>query len=173
MQPLTRDSIRILHIDDDDDFAELNARGLQRAGFKQPVVRCADGLLALHHFSRIEPQSAPHVILLDLHMPGMNGLEVLQWVRQNYSNRDVAVYLLTSSENPEHRKRAAVEGVTEYLIKNSLADKLVEKLDCLIAKSNAPCLKSESEDEDVHSEFPKQGLASFPDAEFGYTPRRA
>jgi len=164
MQLLARDSIRILHVEDDNDFADLNALGLRRAGFKQPVVRCNDGLLALHYFSMIEPQFAPHVILLDLHMPGMNGLEVLHWVRQNYSNRDVAIYLLTSSEDPEHRKQAAVDGVTEYLIKHPLVDKLVEKLDRLIAISNAQCLRKEREDEDVNSELPKQGLSSFPEA---------
>jgi two-component system CitB family response regulator len=160
MQLLARDSIRILHVEDNNDFAELNALGLRQAGFKQPVVRCSDGLLALHYFSMIEPQSAPHVILLDLHMPGMNGLEVLHWVRQNYSNRDVAVYLLTSSEDSEHMRQIAVDGVTEYLIKHPFVDKLVEKLDRLIAISNAQCLRKEREDEDVNSELPKQGLSS-------------
>ena len=136
MQLLARDSIRILHIDDDSDFAELSSRSLRRAGFTQPVVRCDDGLLALHYFSMIEPQSAPHVILLDLHMAGMSGLEVLHWVRQNYSDKDVAVYLLTSSEDPEHKRQAAAYGVTEFLSKSPLADKLIEKLDSLIELSN-------------------------------------
>ena len=136
MQLLARDSMRILHVEDDDDFAELSSRSLRRAGFKQPVVRCTDGLLALHYFSMIEPESAPHVILLDLHMPGMNGLEVLHWVRQNYSEKDVAVYLLTSSDDPEHRKQAAADGVNEFLSKSPLADKLIDKLDSLIEMSN-------------------------------------
>ncbi len=136
MQLLARDSLRILHIDDDNDFAELSSRSLRRAGFKQPVMRCADGLLALHYFSMIEPQNAPHVILLDLHMPGMSGLEVLHWVRQNYSEKDVAVYLLTSSEDPAHKKQAAGDAVTEFLSKSPLADSLIEKLDSFIALSN-------------------------------------
>ena len=136
MKPLARGSLRILHVEDDDDFAELSARGLKRAGFEQPVVRCNDGLLALHYFSKMEPQSAPHVVLLDLHLPGMNGLEVLHWIRQNYTEHDVAVYLLTSSENPEHQLQAAKDGATDYLLKNTLVDKLVQKLDCLIGMSN-------------------------------------
>jgi CheY-like chemotaxis protein len=123
-------------VDDDDDFAELSARGLKRAGFSQPVTRCSDGLLALHYFSMIEPHLAPHVILLDLHMPGMNGLEVLHWVRRNYNERDVAVYLLTSSEDPEHKKQATANGVTEILLKAPLVDTLIQKLDFLIATTN-------------------------------------
>jgi CheY-like chemotaxis protein len=136
MQLLTRDSIRLLHVDDDNDFAELSSRSLRRAGFEQPVMRCNDGLLALDYFSTIEPQSAPHVILLDLHMPGMNGLEVLHWVRQNYSERDVAVYLLTSSQDPAHRQQAATDRVTEFLSKSFSADELIEKLDNFIRNNN-------------------------------------
>src|ERR1700689_5425997 len=102
MAPLARDSLRIVHVDDDHDFAALSARCLKRAGFNQPVVRCTDGVLALHYFSMIEPEFAPHVILLDLNMPLMDGLEVLHWIRKKYNTPDVAIYLLTSSEDPEH-----------------------------------------------------------------------
>ncbi len=136
MQLLARDSIRILHIDDDNDFAELSSRSLRRAGFGQPVMRCNDGLRALDYFSLIEPQSAPHVVLLDLHMPGMDGLEVLHWIRQNYSERDVAVYLLTSSEDPLHRHQAETDRVTEFLSKSYSADELIQKLDNFIQRNN-------------------------------------
>jgi CheY-like chemotaxis protein len=161
MELLARDSIRILHVEDDNDFAELNSRSLRRAGFKQPVVRCNDGLLALHYFSMIEPQSAPHVILLDLHMPGMNGLEVLHWVRQNYCEKDVAVYLLTSSEDPEDKKQAAADGVTEFLSKSPLADKLIEKLDGLIELSNRPGATETAADSDLKNTCAVMGLLSF------------
>jgi len=160
VQLLTRDSLRIVHVDDDSEFAELSAHWLRRAGFKQPVVRCSNGLLALQYFSTIEPQSAPHVILLDLHMPHMNGLEVLRWVRENYSQRDVAVYLLTSSEDPAHKSQAVSNGVTDYLIKSSRADKLIEKLDCLIAMNNAQSLKA-GENRNARSKPGNEGLASF------------
>ena len=138
MELLARDSLRILHVEDDDDFAELSARRLKRAGFEQPIVRCHDGLRALHYFSTMEPQSAPHVILLDLHIPGMNGLEVLRWIRENYREREVAVYLLTSSENPEHRHQATQDGAAGYLLKDTLVDGLVQKLDSLIGISQSP-----------------------------------
>jgi DNA-binding response OmpR family regulator len=137
MPTLGRDTMRILHVEDDNDFAELNAMNLRKVGFVQPVVRCKDGLLALSYFSAIDPQCGPHVIILDLHMPRMNGLEVLHWLRRNYNESGVAVYLLTSSTDPLHKRQAEANGVTEYLIKSPLTAGLVEKLDLLIAKINA------------------------------------
>ncbi len=120
MKSLTRDSIRIVHVEDDNDFAELSAWGLRRAGFSQPVVRCKDGLRARDYFSTIDEQAMPDVILLDLHMPGMNGLEVLSWIRENYRERDVTVVLLTSSQDPKHQRQAAAGGATAYLLKAPL-----------------------------------------------------
>jgi CheY-like chemotaxis protein len=136
MELLARDSLRIVHVEDYDDFAFISELWLKRAGFGQPIVRCNDGIQALTYFSMIEPQRAPHVILLDLHLPKMNGLEVLQWLRREHSEKDVAVYLLTSSDDPEDRRQAAAAGVTHYLLKGPLFDKLIEKLDGLIAETN-------------------------------------
>lgn len=136
MPGLTRDSIRILHVDDDREFAHLSALGLNRAGFSQPVKHCDDGLRALDYFSMVDPQSAPHVVLLDFHMPGMNGLEVLHWVRENYGDPNVAIYLLTSSDDPAHKRQAIAYGTTEYLLKSPFANELIEKLDRLIEMTN-------------------------------------
>jgi len=144
MELLARDSLRIAHVEDDDDFAQLSEVCLKRAGFKQPIVRCNDGARALHYFSIIEPEHAPHIILLDLHMPHMNGLEVLHWLRHSYSERDVAVYLLTSSTDPGDMRRAAVRGVTKYLFKTPLFDELIQNLDHLIAISNSRRLDDNS-----------------------------
>jgi DNA-binding NarL/FixJ family response regulator len=119
----------------------ISERHLKCAGFKQPIVRCNDGAVAIDYFSRIEPESAPHAILLDLNMPKVNGLEVLHWVRTVYSKRDVAVYLLTSSEDPGHMRQAVAERVTRYLLKNSSLNELIESLDYLIKISNDPSLK--------------------------------
>jgi CheY-like chemotaxis protein len=164
MHLLARDTIRILHVDDDNDFAELSALSLRRVGFAQPVTRCKDGLLALRYFSAIDPECGPHVILLDLNMPHMNGLEVLHWLRRNYRASGVAVYLLTSSDNPEHKRQAEAEGVTEYLIKSPFSDRLIEKLDLLIAKINAE-LVTKTSHENGQAAAADQNLTSFPEAE--------
>jgi CheY-like chemotaxis protein len=134
-----------------------SARSLRRAGFNQPIVRCPDGHLALEYLSFIEAQSRPHVILFDLHLPGMSGLDVLGWVRERYSLRDVAVYLLTSSENPSHRTQATANCVTEYIQKSPLADDLIQKLDRLIAMSNNTDAEAAGEMPDIPPELRRRG----------------
>jgi CheY-like chemotaxis protein len=137
MKLMARDSLRIVHVEDNEDFAFVSELWLKRAGFKQPIKHCNDGIRALRYFSMIEPEQAPHVILLDLHMPHMNGLEVLHWLRHSHSEPDAAVYLLTSSDDPEDRRRAAADGVTGYLLKSPLFDELIQNLDHLIATTNS------------------------------------
>jgi CheY-like chemotaxis protein len=149
MELLARDSLRIVHVEDNDDFAFVSELWLKRAGFTKSIVHRNDGLLALHYFSMIEPEQAPHVILLDLHMPHMNGLEVLHWLRRDYSERDVAVFLLTSSEDPGDMRRAAADGVTGYLLKSPMFDELIQNLDYLIATTNCQRLEEASKIDDL------------------------
>lgn len=153
MELLTRDSLRIVHVEDHDDFAFVSEVWLKRAGFKQAIVHCNDGIQALRYFSMIEAEQAPHVILLDLHMPHMNGLEVLHWLRHCHSKPDTAVYLLTSSDDLEDRRRAAASGVTGYLLKSPLFDELIQNLDHLIATINSQRLEETSKMDDIIAEL--------------------
>ncbi len=137
MELLARDQLRFVQVEDDYDFAKLSERSLKRAGFNGPITHCDDGLPAVRYFSELAPEHAPDVILLDFHMPRMNGLEVLRWLRQNYSEWNVAVYMLTSSDEPAHRRQAAAIGVTEFFSKSSSFDELIEALDRLIATRNS------------------------------------
>jgi CheY-like chemotaxis protein len=140
METLARESLRIVHVDDDPDFVELSDRSLKRAGFQQPITRCSDGELAIDYFSSIDEKIAPHAILLDLHMPRKNGLEVLHWVRHIYRDRDVAVYLLTSCSEPNIMRQAEAERVTKVLLKKPFFEELIESLDYLITVNNDPAL---------------------------------
>ncbi len=157
MELLARDSLRIVHIEDNDQFADLCEHCLQLAGFTKPIIRCNDGVLALHYFSTIQPELAPHVILLDLHMSDMNGLEVLHWLRQSYSEQDVAVYVLTSSEEQADKDQAAADCATGYLLKSPLLKELIENLDRLIAASNKLHLEHAIKMGDIMAELALMG----------------
>ena len=168
MELLARNSLRIVHVGDNHEFAQLSETLLKRAGFEQPIVRCNDDTRAPHYFSMIGPQHAPHIILLDLLMPQMGGVKVLHWLRYSYSDRDVAVYLLTSSDDPEGRWRAAAAGhVTKCLLKAPLFDELIQNLDHLIAISN----DQRSEDPSTRCANRSRSLSKLPQTEIIRTKR--
>jgi len=67
----------------------------------------------------------PAYVLLDLKIPLLSGLEVLAWIRKNILLRELPVYILTSSEQPDDVRRAKELGISEYLVKpNSYSDLL-------------------------------------------------
>jgi CheY-like chemotaxis protein len=136
MGTLSRNSLRLVHVEDDQDFAAISEIFLRHAGFEQPIVRCKDGVEALRYFSALNPKQAPHVVLLDLHLPHLDGLEVLHWLRHGLTLRDIPIYLLTSSDEPEDRRRASADGVTGYLLKSPVLDEVISTLDQLIALIN-------------------------------------
>ena len=160
MDLLARDSLRIVHVEDNDDFAFVSEVWLKRAGFKQPIVRCKDGRRALFHFLTLEPDGKPDVILLDLNMPHLDGLEVLHWLRHYHNEPDIAVYLLTSSNDPEDRRQAMANHVTGYLLKAPLFDELIQNLDNLIAIRNKERLDEISRLCDVMAESVYNGESS-------------
>lgn len=123
-------------MEDDQDFAAISEIFLRHAGFEQPIVRCKDGVEALRYFSALDPKQAPHVVLLDLHLPHLDGLEVLHWLRHGLTLQDIPIYLLTSSDEPEDRRRAFADGVTGYLLKSPVLDQVILSLDQLIAMIN-------------------------------------
>ena len=59
----------------------------------------------------------PSLVLLDVNLPGMSGLEVLSWIRCNLECRDLAVVVLSGSKSPVHIQRAYDLGTNSYLIK--------------------------------------------------------
>ena len=69
----------------------------------------------------------PAVVILDVMMPGMDGLEVLQWIRGNQSLARLPVMMYTADPSPETRTRALSCGAQEFLVKggNPISELLV------------------------------------------------
>jgi len=127
--------VSILLVEDDD----IDAKGVERA-FRNlklinPVVRAKNGLEALS-ILRGEAQETtierPYIVLLDLNMPIMGGLEFLSEIREDESLRDTIVFVLTTSEADEDRVAAYKEHVAGYIVKSDVRDgfnKVIEMLD--------------------------------------------
>ncbi|HYN09976.1 MAG TPA: response regulator [Vicinamibacterales bacterium] len=102
---------RILVVDDNLDAAETLAVMLKLQGHQVEIAH--DGLEAL----RLAPGFAPHVILLDLGMPNLNGYETANRIRGQAWGRDIALVALTGWGQPRDRKRTVEAGFDAHLVK--------------------------------------------------------
>lgn len=112
----------ILLVEDDKRDLELTLIALERSQLANEVVVVRDGALALDYLNRQGDHSGraegnPAVILLDLKLPKVNGLEVLQAVRANPSLRAIPVVMLTSSQEETDVIRSYELGVNAYVVK--------------------------------------------------------
>jgi CheY-like chemotaxis protein len=102
---------RLLLVDDDDALAEMYALQLTASGFQVTTAR--SGAEAL----QLVVDATPDLIYLDLGLPGMTGLEVLERLRRAPNTAEVPVVILTNFSEPEMIKRGQELGAQDYLIK--------------------------------------------------------
>jgi two-component system, response regulator len=113
----------ILLVEDDDVDAELASRAFQRAKVKNPMVRVRDGQDALDYlFARgkyavRDAHDLPVFVLLDLNIPKISGLRVLEAIREDESIRHLPVIILTSSGEERDRLGAYKHFANSYIIK--------------------------------------------------------
>jgi len=97
---MIKDPPTVLLVEDNPDDEELTIRAFERANLKNPVDVARDGHEALDYLFGTEeqpPKRVPAVVVLDLNLPEMDGLEVLKRIRAEERTRRVPVVILTSS----------------------------------------------------------------------------
>jgi two-component system response regulator len=112
--------IDILVVDDDDDDSTLTLSALDEMGLGRRTLRAHDGEEALELlFGRDPGLSAPRprLILLDVDMPGMDGLQVLAALREDPRTRAIPVVMLTASAGEEHVACSYELGANGYIVK--------------------------------------------------------
>ena len=113
----------ILLVEDNEDDELLTLRALARNNIKNEVVVVRDGaeamdfLLAQGHYDGRDPSDLPAMILLDLKLPKMGGLEVLRAIRKNEFTRLLPVVVLTSSLEEQDLIRSYGLGANSYVRK--------------------------------------------------------
>ena len=112
----------ILLVEDDARDLELTLIALERSQLANEVIVLRDGAQAVDYLFRQgefedRAEGNPAVVVLDLKMPKVNGLEVLQKVRETPSMRSMPVVMLTSSEEEADVVRSYELGVNAYVVK--------------------------------------------------------
>lgn len=121
----------ILLVEDDDIDAMCVQRAFQKLKIGNPIVRAKDGVEALDLLKE-DSVSRPFLILLDLNMPRMGGLEMLEELRNTPQLKNNVVFVLTTSKDDEDKFAAYDKNIAGYILKENLQngfDELVKLLD--------------------------------------------
>ncbi len=113
----------ILLVEDNPDDVKLTLRALEKARISNKVQVVADGMEALdfHNgtgkYAGRDTRVLPQVVLLDLQLPGMNGIEVLRHIRENEKTKLLPVVILTTSSEERDMVEAYSFGANSYIRK--------------------------------------------------------
>jgi len=105
----------LLLVEDTGDDEELALLALERIEVEADVLVARDGEEAVRHLEGLEPGGLPAVVLMDLHLPRVDGFEVLRWSRGTRHTRLLPVVVMTSSRAPEDVRRAYELGANGYV----------------------------------------------------------
>ena len=119
-------SARILIIEDEDRIRQFLQRGLSFEGYR--VDAAAEGQTGLDLFR----ENPPDLVLLDLMLPGMDGLEVCRRIR---AASEVPILMLTAKETIEDRVVGLDAGADDYLVKPFAFDELVARVRALLRRA--------------------------------------
>jgi CheY-like chemotaxis protein len=125
------EQVEILLVEDSANDAELTMRALKKGGLANRLMWVKNGEQALDFlFRRGEyanrDETSPRLVLLDLKMPGMDGIEVLKAIKANEATRRIPIVVMTSSQEEKDISQTYDLGVNSYVVKpvdfNSVTD---------------------------------------------------
>ncbi|HOM77741.1 MAG TPA: response regulator [bacterium] len=112
---------KVLIIEDDQSLYNVYSAELKLRGYD--VSHCADGMKAMSVIEEIKPD----LILLDIILPGRNGLEILEELMGNEKYLDTRVIMVTNYGNDENVKKALELGASDYVLKYNIVPSELSK----------------------------------------------
>ena len=104
----------VLLVEDDADHAAIFEHVWKKVFPRTLLELASDGKAAVDRLSR---PGAPAVVVLDLKLPGMSGLDVLAWLRLRPDLKDLPAVMLTTSQESSDKQRAEALGANGYFVK--------------------------------------------------------
>jgi CheY-like chemotaxis protein len=126
----------ILIAEDDAGHARLIEKNLTRAGLHNRIERFDNGQTVLDFLFRRGPgpqrtPDAPYLLLLDIRMPQVDGVEVLRQIKQHPELRKIPVIMLTTTDDPREVERCHTIGCSSYIVKPVDYEKFAEAIKSL------------------------------------------
>jgi len=115
--------VELLYAEDSPDDSRLTIRALKKSGFTNKLQHVKDGAEALDfmyckgEYALRDCNTHPKLILLDLKMPKVSGIEVLEKVKSDVNLKSIPVVILTSSKEDPDIKKCYALGANSYIVK--------------------------------------------------------
>jgi two-component system, OmpR family, alkaline phosphatase synthesis response regulator PhoP len=122
---------RILLVDDEKDILEFLSYNLKKEGFE--VATCTDGQMALDKLDEFQP----HLIVLDVMMPGMDGIETCENIRSNSKYDHIIITFLTARSEDYSQVAGLEAGADDYINKPIKPKVLVSRVKALLRRKGA------------------------------------
>ena len=120
--------VDILLAEDTPSDAEMTIRAIRKTKAVNNIIHVSDGkeavdfLFGMGEFAGRDVSKKPKVIILDLKMPRLNGIEVLERIRANANTRGIPVVMFTSSQEDPDIENCYLHGVNSYIVKPVIFD---------------------------------------------------
>lgn len=124
------DTVNILMVEDDSLDVQVFKRSLSKHKIANPLFVAKDGQDALEKLQTKEI-SKPLIIILDLNMPRMNGIEFLAALREDEDYKDSIVFVMTTSDADADKIEAYNYNVAGYMVKSELGQNFLNAIDML------------------------------------------
>lgn len=139
MQAVTTTPLpRILIVEDDGDIAALMHRYLEKGGFSVDVRTSGDE--AMRHVA----EQPPDLLVLDVMLPGMSGLDICRAVRANERTADIPIIMVTARAEESERIGGLDIGADDYLAKPFSPGELVARVRALLRRTTRPAATDQS-----------------------------
>ncbi len=125
-----QDKHKVLVVDDEENIIEFIKLGLRYEGFQ--VESASDGEQGVTLAQRINPD----LVILDVMMPGIDGLEVCRRLRNNPTTKDVPILMLTAKDEVSDRIAGLRTGADDYLTKPFNFDELLERIKAILRRQH-------------------------------------
>lgn len=132
MKPTQTRPVSILLVEDDRIDAKAFLRAMEEVRISNPVTVAKDGVEAwelLTGGDGEKPFPRPNIIILDINMPRMSGIELLRRIRADERLRDLIVFVLTTSNDDQDKIEAFNLNVAGYMIKSDMGNSFIRAVE--------------------------------------------
>jgi CheY-like chemotaxis protein len=135
-------AVSIVMIEDDEGHARLIEKNIRRAGVANDIVTFASGSQALDYLFSANPPRRPYLILLDLNLPDMTGIDILCAIKSNDNTRLAPVIVLTTTDDKGEVEKCYDLGANVYITKPLNYDSFanaIRQLGLFLSVIQVPC----------------------------------